>query len=54
MGTAFATGQSCGVAAAQYARNGKTDVTAIKAVLSGQGALIDGDELPDPVSLLRA
>ena len=54
MGTAFATGQSCGVAAAQYARNGKADVTAIKAVLSGQGALIDGDELPDPVSLLRA
>ncbi len=54
MGTAFATGQGCGVAAAQYARNGKADVTAIKAVLSGQGALIDGDDLPDPVSLLRA
>jgi FAD dependent oxidoreductase len=54
MGTAFATGQGCGVAAAQYARNSKADVTAIKAVLSGQGALIDGDDLPDPVSLLRA
>ena len=54
MGTAFATGQGCGVAAAQYARNGNTDVTAIKTVLRGQGALIDGDDLPDPVSLLRA
>jgi hypothetical protein len=51
MGTAFATGQACGVAAAQYAHNTDTSVAAIQNVLRGQGALIDGDDLPDPVAL---
>ena len=54
MGTAFATGQACGVAAAQYARSGETSAAAIQNVLRAQGALIDGDELPDPVALQSA
>ena len=51
MGTAFATGQACGVAAAQYARKGEAPVAEIQAALREQGALIDGDDLPDAVGL---
>ncbi len=51
MGTAFATGQGCGVAAAQFARAGAAQVPEIQAALREQGALIDGDDLPDPVEL---
>jgi hypothetical protein len=51
MGTAFATGQACGVAAALYADAGATDAAAIRNVLRGQGALIDGDDLPNAVEL---
>lgn len=52
MGTAFATGQGCGVAAAQFAREGNiSDVALIQKTLREQGALIDGDDLPDPVAL---
>ena len=54
MGTAFATGQACGVAAAQYARTGRADAPEVQKILRGQGALIDGDDLPDPVELQRA
>jgi hypothetical protein len=54
MGTAFATGQACGVAAAQFADHGRTDAAAIQKVLRVQGALIDGGDLPDPVPLPKA
>lgn len=54
MGTAFATGQGAGVAAARLADTGETDVAAIQTALCTQGALIDSDRLPDPVALLPA
>ena len=55
MGTAFATGQGCGVAAAQFAHeHGVQDVGRIQSALRAQGALIDGDDLPDPVALENA
>jgi hypothetical protein len=54
MGTAFATGQACGVAAAQYAQTGHADTGEVQKILRGQGALIDGDDLPVPVELQRA
>src|ERR1700732_3186750 len=51
MGTAFATGQACGVAAARYAHKADYLVAEIQTALREQGALIDGDDLPDPVAL---
>lgn len=54
MGTAFATGQASGVAAAEVARHGRIDdVGRVQAALREQGALIDGDDLPDPVPLVN-
>ena len=54
MGTAFATGQASGVAAAEVARHGRIDdLGRVQAALREQGALIDGDDLPNPVSLLN-
>jgi hypothetical protein len=41
MGTAFATGQAAGVAAALFARDGQHDAPLVRGVLRGQGALID-------------
>lgn len=52
MGTAFATGHGCGVAGAQYALAGELSVGNIQAALREQGALIDGDDLPNPVPLI--
>jgi FAD dependent oxidoreductase len=49
MGTAFATGQACGAAAAQHAHAGTVPVGEVQSALRTQGALIDGDNLPDPV-----
>ena len=46
MGTAFATGQAAGVAAAQFARDSCTDVDGVRTVLRTQGALIDRRQLP--------
>ena len=40
MGTAFATGQAAGVAAAQCARHGGTDAERVRSELARQGALI--------------
>jgi hypothetical protein len=54
MGTAFATGQACGVAAAQHAQNQQTAIAEVQSALRTQGALIDGDDLPDPVELVTA
>jgi hypothetical protein len=53
MGTAFATGQACGVAAAQHANYEQAAVAEVQSALRTQGALIDGDELPDPVDLIN-
>jgi hypothetical protein len=45
MGTAFATGQAAGVAAAGFAARGAADPVAVRRVLMQQGALIDGSTL---------
>jgi len=42
MGTAFATGQAAGVAAAEFAARGAVDPATVRRVLLQQGALIDG------------
>ena len=41
MGTAFATGQAAGVAAALFAQEGRHDAHAVRSILRRQGALID-------------
>lgn len=41
MGTAFATGQAAGVAAAQLAQHGRPDAQSVREILRRQGALID-------------
>ena len=46
MGTAFATGQAAGVAAARFAQHGATDAGAVRTVLRTQGAFIDRAALP--------
>ncbi len=53
MGTAFATGQACGVAAATLCHTGDVDAELTARALVTQGALIDGDDLPDPVALVN-
>lgn len=54
MGTAFATGQASGVAAAEVARHGRIDdVERVRSALREQGSLIDGDDLPDSVALIN-
>jgi hypothetical protein len=45
MGTAFATGQAAGVAAAGFAAEGRTDPQAVRRVLLSQGALIEASQL---------
>jgi hypothetical protein len=52
MGTAFATGQACGAAAAHYAQHQQEAVAEVQSALRTQGALIDGDDLPEPVDLV--
>jgi hypothetical protein len=51
MGTAFATGQAAGVAAAQVASGAALDATAVRAELRRQGAIVDP---ADAVSTLTA
>ncbi len=45
MGTAFATGQAAGVAAATFAATGQSDAQAVRRILVEQGALIDAGHL---------
>jgi len=45
MGTAFATGQAAGVAAARFAETGVADAAGIQTVLRDQGALITASDL---------
>ena len=53
MGTAFATGQAAGVAAACFARDGKVDAAEVRKILVGQGALLDPADMPGPVEVMR-
>jgi len=52
MGTAFATGQAAGVAAACHARGGNLDAAEIRKVLGSQGALLDPADMPPPVTVI--
>jgi FAD dependent oxidoreductase len=51
MGTAFATGHAAGVAAAQLAANGSVSAPEVRKALAAQGALLDAENLPEPVQL---
>lgn len=53
MGTAFATGQAAGVAAAHFADFGNTDAARVRAALTSQGALLDRNALPPAVELVE-
>jgi hypothetical protein len=46
MGTAFATGQAAGVAAATFADLGRVEADSVRLVLREQGALIEAGQLP--------
>lgn len=46
MGTAFATGQAAGVAAAGHADQGRTDAAEVRRHLAAQGALLDPADMP--------
>jgi hypothetical protein len=52
MGTAFATGQAAGVAAACHARGGNLDAAEVRKVLGSQGALLDPADMPPPVAVI--
>jgi hypothetical protein len=49
VGTAFATGQAAGVAAAHLADSGVVNSADIRKTLTVQGALLDRNALPDPI-----
>jgi hypothetical protein len=52
MGTAFATGQAAGVAAACHARSGRLEAAEVRRVLASQGALLDPADMPAPVTVI--
>ncbi len=49
MGTAFATGQAAGVAAAALAADGAVDATSVRRTLRAQGAILAPEDMPPPV-----
>jgi hypothetical protein len=51
MGTAFATGQAAGVAAAVSAQSGRVDVAAVRKTLLSQNALLDRAAMPPPIKI---
>jgi hypothetical protein len=51
MGTAFATGQAAGVAAAGFAQSDAVDPTAVRNTLLTQNALIDRHAMPAPINI---
>jgi hypothetical protein len=51
MGTAFATGQAAGVAAAAFAEGGTVDPTAVRNTLLTQNAMIDRRAMPTPIKI---
>jgi FAD dependent oxidoreductase len=52
MGTAFATGQAAGVAAACHARGGRLEAAEVRKLLASQGALLDPADMPAPVTVI--
>jgi hypothetical protein len=52
MGTAFATGQAAGVAAACHARGGRLEAAEVRKILASQGALLDPADMPPPVKVI--
>jgi hypothetical protein len=52
MGTAFATGQAAGAAAACQARRGRLEAAEVRKVLASQGALLDPADMPPPVTVI--
>jgi hypothetical protein len=52
MGTAFATGQAAGVAAACHACGGHLEAAEVRKVLASQGALLDPADMPPPVAVI--
>ena len=52
MGTAFATGQAAGVAAACHARGGCLEAAEVRKLLASQGALLDPADMPAPASVI--
>ncbi len=52
MGTAFATGQAAGVAAACHACSGRLEAAVVRKVLASQGALLDPADMPPPVTVI--
>jgi hypothetical protein len=52
MGTAFATGQAAGAAAACHARGGRLEAAEVRKVLASQGALLDPADMPPPVTVI--
>jgi FAD dependent oxidoreductase len=52
MGTAFATGQAAGVAAACHVRGGRLEAAEVRKVLASQGALLDPADMPAPVTVI--
>jgi hypothetical protein len=52
MGTAFATGQAAGVAAACHACSGYLEAAEVRKVLASQGALLDPADMPPPVTVI--
>ena len=51
MGTAFATGQAAGVAAAVWAQSGAADPVVVRNILLTQNALIDRNAMPPPIDI---
>src|SRR5271170_2375624 len=52
MGTAFATGQAAGVAAACHARGGHLESAEVRRVLASQGALLDPADMPAAIGVI--
>lgn len=50
MGTAFATGQAAGVAAAEFAAKGLVEAAAVRRILKAQGAILAPADMPPPVA----
>jgi hypothetical protein len=51
MGTAFATGQAAGVAAACHALHGRAQPAEVRKILARQNALLDPTDMPPPIAL---
>jgi len=52
MGTAFATGQAAGVAAACHAHGGSLEAAEVRKILAGQGCSFGSGDMPAPVTVI--